>query len=53
MATGEDRVESKQREGDREREREREGQISRVRDGALERFRNGVGWKRPSEKRDT
>jgi hypothetical protein len=29
----------------REGEREREQQINGVRDGALEGFRNGVGWK--------
>ncbi len=38
---------SKRRGREREREREREERINRVRDGALERFRNGVGWKRP------
>jgi hypothetical protein len=41
MATGENRVWSKRRE----REREREQRINRVRDGALEGFRNCVGWK--------
>jgi len=30
---------------EREGEREREEQINRVRDRALERFKNGVGWK--------
>ncbi len=37
MVTGENRVGSKWRE--------REKQINGVRDGALEGFRNGVGWK--------
>jgi hypothetical protein len=37
MATGENRVESERRE------REREQQISRVRDGVLGGYRNGVG----------
>jgi len=33
--------------------RERERRIDRVRDGALDRNRNGIGWKRPSVKTDT
>ncbi len=34
-------------EGDGEREREREQRINRVRDGALDRFGNSMGWKWP------
>jgi hypothetical protein len=41
ILTGENRVGSKRREG----EREREEQMNRVRDGALEKFGNGMGWK--------
>ncbi len=40
ILTGENRVGSKRREG----EREREEQINGVRDGALEKFGNGMGW---------
>ncbi len=49
MATGENGVGSKQRE----REREREPWISGVRDGVVEGFGNGVGWKWPLGKKDT
>jgi hypothetical protein len=41
MSTGENRVGSKRREGEIEREK----QINGVRDGALKRFGNEVGWK--------
>ncbi len=38
--------------GEGEREREREQQINGVRDGALEGFENGEGWKWPLGKKD-
>ncbi len=38
---------------EREGEREREQQINGVRDGALDRNGNGMGWKWPIVKRDT
>ncbi len=44
---------SKHRGREREREREREQQINGVRDGALNRHGNGVGWKCPLVKKDT
>ncbi len=48
MATGGNRVWSEQsRERKREKEREREQRINRVRDGALDRYRNGVSCKWP------
>jgi hypothetical protein len=51
-ATGEDRAGNKQ-SGERERGREREEQINRVRDGALDGNRNGLGWKWLLVKKDT
>ncbi len=45
MAAGENSVSCKQRQ------KKREQWINRVRDGALEGFRNGVGWKWPLRKR--
>jgi hypothetical protein len=47
MATGENGV------GSKRREREREQRISGVRDGVVEGFGNGVGWKWPLGKKDT
>jgi hypothetical protein len=58
MATGENRVGSKQSRVERERERERQTereqqqQINRVRDGVLDVNRNGVGCKWPLVKKD-
>ncbi len=56
MATGKSRVGSKwsrEIEREREREREREQQINGVRDGLLDRNRNGVGCKWLLGKKDT
>jgi hypothetical protein len=44
MATGENRVWIK-RSGEREREGEIEQRINGVRDGELDRNKNGMGWK--------
>ena len=49
ITTGENRVGSK----NRGRGREREQQINRMRDGALDRNGNGVGWKWLLVKKDT
>jgi hypothetical protein len=49
ITTGENRVGSKCKEG----ERVREQRINGVRDGALVRNGNGVGWKWPLVKKDT
>jgi hypothetical protein len=49
MATGKNRVESKQRG----RERKREQRINGVSDGVLDRNGNGMGWKWSLVKRDT
>ncbi len=53
IATGENRVGSKQRERERGREREREQWINGVRDRTLDRNGNGVGWKCPLVEEDT
>jgi hypothetical protein len=55
IATGENRVGSKQREreGEREGEREREQKINGVRDRTLDGNGNGVGWKCPLVEDDT
>jgi hypothetical protein len=43
IATGKNRLWSKQ--SGRERNREREHQINGVRDGTLDRYGNGLGWR--------